>query len=393
MKRRRICGAVSWMGAQDWNRRLFEALTPTPDGTSYNAYLVQGSEKTALLDAADPKFEGDLMSQLEDIERVDYVVCHHAEQDHSGAIPTVLKKYEQAVVLCTKRAKPMLVDHVGVDPERIRVVEDDETVSLGDKSLRFLHLPWVHWPETMATYLPEERILFSCDFFGAHLASSELFAGDDSYAMDAARRYYAEIMMPFQRDIRKHLARLGALEIGMIAPSHGQVWDKPNVVMQAYADWVSDRVSNLVVLPYVSMHGSTEAMVNHLISALAQRDVRVQPFELTTTDLGKFASALVDAQTLVIGTPAFNIGPHPSAFSAANFATVLKPKLKNAAVIGSFGWGSKAADRIAELLAPLKLEMLEPVMCKGYPRPETFAALDSLADAIRDKHASTSAAV
>ena len=173
MKPRRICDGVQWIGAVDWNRRLFDSLIPLPDGTSYNAYLVRGSDKTALLDTVDPAMKDVLMRRLANIDRIDYLVAHHAEQDHSGTMPAVLDKYPQAMVVCTPKAAPMLVDHLGIAPARIKTVEDGEILSLGSKTLRFVHTPWVHWPETMVTHLPEDRILFSCDFFGSHIATSD----------------------------------------------------------------------------------------------------------------------------------------------------------------------------------------------------------------------------
>ena len=388
MKPRRICDGVYWLGAVDWNRRLFDSLIPLPDGTSYNAYLVKGSDKTALLDTVDPATEDVLMRRLDKIDHIDYVVSHHAEQDHSGTIPTILRKYEQALVLCSPKAAPMLVDHLGIAPERIKTVEDGETLSLGNKTLQFVHTPWVHWPETIVTYLPEDRILFSCDFFGSHLATSDLYAGNDPYVLEAAKRYYAEIMMPFRKTIQSNLKKVGALEFDFIAPSHGPIYDQPKGILAAYEDWVSDRVSNLVVLPYISMHGSTEAMVTYLVEALAERGVKVLKFELSFTDIGKLAMALVDAATIVIGTPTVHIGPHPNVFSATHLANALRPKLRYAAIIGSYGWGTKAAEQIAGLIPNLKVEVLGTVMCKGFPDAEAFAALDALADAVRDKHAS-----
>ncbi|MCP4645152.1 MAG: FprA family A-type flavoprotein, partial [bacterium] len=149
-----------------------------------------------------------------------------------------------------------------------------------------------------------------------------------------------------------------------------------------------ERVSNLVVLPYISMHGSTEAMVNYLVAALTERDIKVQRFELSVTDIGKLAMALVDAATIVIGTPTVHVGPHPSVFSATHLANALRPKLKYAAIIGSYGWGTKAAEQIAGLIPNLKVEVLGSVLCKGVPRAEAFSALDALADAIGEKHAS-----
>jgi flavorubredoxin len=388
MKAREICKGVSWMGALDWNRRLFDSLIPLPDGTSYNAYLVQGSEKTALIDTVDPMMAEVLTRQLEGVKHIDYIISQHAEQDHSGTIPVVLEKYSQAVVLCTPKARDLLVDHLGIPAERIRTVEDGETLPLGDKTLQFIHTPWVHWPETMVTSLPEDRILFTCDFFGSHIAMSDMYAGDDPYVIEAAKRYYAEIMMPFRTIIQKNLKKVREIEFDLIAPSHGPVYNHPERIISAYEDWASDRVSNLVVIPYISMHGSTEIMVNYLVSALAERGVTVQKYELSTTDIGKLAMALVDAATIVIGTPTVHVGPHPSVFSATHLANALRPKLKYAAIIGSYGWGTRAAEQISGLIPNLKVEVLGTVMCKGLPKDETYTALDDLADSIRDKHSS-----
>ncbi len=387
MKPRKICDGVQWVGAVDWNRRLFDSLIPLPDGTSYNAYLVQGSEKTALLDAVDPAMEGVLSRRLANVDRIDFVVSHHAEQDHSGSIPFVLSKYDQAKVVCTPKAKPLLIDHLGIAAERIQTVEDGETLPLGGKTLRFVHTPWVHWPETMVTHLPEDRILFSCDFLGSHLATSDLYAGEDPYVLEAAKRYYAEIMMPFRKAIQGNLKKLRDIEFDLIAPSHGPIHDHPGPILSAYEDWVSDRVSNLVVIPYISMHGSTEAMVDHLAAALTERGVKVQKFELSTTDIGKLAMALVDAATIVIGTPTVHAGPHPSVFSAVHLANALRPKLRYAAIIGSYGWGTRAVEQISGLIPNLKVEVLGTVLCKGFPRDETFTALDDLAAKIGDRHA------
>lgn len=386
MKPRQIRDRIQWMGAVDWNRRLFDSLIPLPDGTSYNAYLVRGSEKTALLDSVDPTMEHILMTQLADIRDVHYVVSHHAEQDHSGAIPAVLQKYPGAQLVCTPKAKEMLVDHLHVPADRIRTVDDGEAISLGDRTLRFVHTPWVHWPETMVTYLPEDKVLFTCDFFGSHLATSELYAGENPYVCEAAKRYYAEIMMPFRKTIQNNLKKIQDLAFDLIAPSHGPIYDKPNCILDAYRDWVSDRVSNLVVIPYISMHGSTESMVNYLVSSLAEYGIRVQKFDLSVTDLGKLAIALVDAATIVIGTPTVHVGPHPSVFSATHLANALRPKLRYAAIIGSYGWGTKAVEQISGLIPNLKVEVLGTVLCKGLPRAEDFAALDALADKIKEKH-------
>ena len=192
------------VGAVDWDRRLFDELIPLPDGTSYNAYLIKGSEKTALLDTVDPKKTHVLLENLAStgVERIDYVVAHHAEQDHSGSLPDVLLLYPNAKVVTNAKCKAMLMDLLRIDEDKFIVVEDGQKLSLGDKTLQFVFIPWVHWPETMGTYLAEDKILFPCDFFGSHLATSSLFVENEPMVYEAAKRYYAEIMMPFRTPIK-----------------------------------------------------------------------------------------------------------------------------------------------------------------------------------------------
>jgi len=246
--------------------------------------------------------------------------------------------------------------------------------------------PWVHWPETMSTYLQEDQILFSCDFFGSHYATSEVFVQDEAKVYESAKRYYAEIMMPFRIPIRKNMQKLVDYEIKMIAPSHGPVYDHPDLIMDAYRDWISDAVKNEVILPYVSMHGSTEHMVDHLIDALTERDIVVKPFNLTVTDLGELAISLVDAATVVFATPTVLTGPHPAMVYAAYLANILRPKTRFAAIIGSYGWGGKTEEQLQALLGKLKVDLLPTVLIKGDPRDADFQKLDELAAKIAEKH-------
>ncbi|MDD1652126.1 MAG: FprA family A-type flavoprotein, partial [Methanomicrobiales archaeon] len=202
----------------------------------------------------------------------------------------------------------------------------------------------------------------------------------------AAKRYYAEIMMPFRSSIQENLRKMAPLEIRIIAPSHGPVYRKPEFILSAYRDWVSDRVENRVVIPWVSMHGSTAAMVRHLTDALVTRGIPVQPFNLTTTDTGELARALVDAATVVLATPTVHFSPHPKALYAVILVNLLRPKTRWVGVIGSYGWGGKTLQVVKENLPHLKAELLEPVMVKGYPLEQDLAALDRLADAIAERH-------
>jgi flavorubredoxin len=238
----------------------------------------------------------------------------------------------------------------------------------------------------MVTYLAEDKILFSCDFFGSHLATSSLYVDDEPLAYESAKRYYAEIMMPFRSIIRKNLEKVGKLQIEMIAPSHGPIHDKPHYIVDAYKDWVSDNVKNEVVLAYVSMHESTRLMAEHFSKALIQRGIVVRQFNLAVTDLGRLAIALVDAATVVLGSPTVLTGAHPKAAYAAFVANALRPKTRFASIIGSFGWGGKMVEQLAGLLTSMKVEVLPPVIAKGRPKDEDLLALDALAEQILEKH-------
>jgi len=388
MQARKIKDDIYWVGAIDWDRRLFDKLIPLPDGTSYNAYLIRGSEKTALIDTVDATMGHVLAERLDQlsVESISYIVANHAEQDHSGALPSMLEKFPTAKVVTTPKGRETLMALLLIPEEKFITVGDKEALSLGNKTLEFIHTPWVHWPETMLTYLHEDRILFPCDFFGSHLATSDLYATDEARVYEAAKRYYAEIMMPFRKAIEKNLQKLEGYEIELIAPSHGPIYHRPEFILEAYRDWVFGPPKNIVVLPYISMYGSTGKMVEYLLEALIEKGVGVKQFDLAATDIGELAMALVDAAALVVGTPTVLTGAHPNVVYAAYLANALRPKLQFASIIGSYGWGSKMVDQIEGMLSNLKVEILEPVIVKGFPRGEDFDALDRLAATIAEKH-------
>jgi len=388
MQPREIIPGVFYVGAIDWDRRLFDSLIPLPDGTSYNAYLIKGKEKTALIDTVDPTKEDILEENLKqlDVKTIDYIITQHAEQDHSGTLPHILEKYPEAKVVCTPRCKELLVSLLAIPEDRIMTVDDKASISLGGKTLEFIHFPWVHWPETMVSYLKEEKILFSCDLFGSHLATSDLYVTDEGQAYESAKRYYAEIMMPFRTNIQKSWNKLDECPMEIIAPSHGPLHKKPEFIMGAYKDWVFSEPKNIVVLPYISMHGSTRFMVEHLVRALIDQGVGVRQFDLSVTDIGKLAMELVDAATIVLGVPTVLAGAHPNVVYAAFLANALKPKAKFAAIIGSYGWGGKTVEQLVGMIPNLKVEVLGTVLSKGLPREADIKALDELAEAIARKH-------
>ncbi len=385
---REIKPGIYSVGAIDWDRRLFDELIPLPDGTSYNSYLIKSSEKITLIDTVDPTKTYELIDNLNklNITNIDYVVANHAEQDHSGSIPKILELFPKAKVITNPKCKEMLKDLLLIPEDRFLVINDGDTISLSDRTFEFIFAPWVHWPETMFTYLREDKILFTCDFLGSHLATSDLFITDEAKVYESAKRYYAEIMMPFRTSIKRHLERIKDIEVEIIAPSHGPVYTRPEFILNAYKDWISDVVKNEVVIPYISMHGSTGNMVTHFVNDLIGRGITVKPFNLTKTDIGELAIALVDAATIIIATPTVLAGPHPNIVYATYLANALRPKLRFASVIGSYGWGGRTLEMIKGMMGNLKVEILDPVIIKGFPREEDFKTLDILADNILKKH-------
>lgn len=386
MNPRKVTDGVFFVGAPDWDRRLFDALIPLPEGTSYNAYLITGQEKTALIDTVDPTKWEVLKAYLEQVNNIDYVVIQHVEQDHSGSLPMVLEKYPNAVVIANSKAKELILTHLHVPEEKIQVIEDGDKLDLGGLTLQFIFAPWVHWPETMLTYLPERKLLFTCDFLGSHLATSSLFIEDERLVYLGAKRYYAEIMSPFRNLIKGHLEKIKKLDIDMIAPSHGPIYQNPDFIIEAYEEWISDQPKNIVLLPWISMHGSTQAMVEYLTSKLIEKGVEVQPYDISKADLGELTMATVDAATIILAAPTILTNMHPMAELVAYWVSILRPKAKAYGFIGSYGWGGKTLETVKSLFSSIKADFFEPVLVKGLPTQADYEALDKLADAIVEKH-------
>ncbi len=370
----------------DWDRRLFDELIPLPDGTSYNSYFLK-DEKNVLIDSSDPRTENKLFNAIEKlkIEKIDYIISNHSEQDHSGTIPKLLEKFKSSKVVVSEKGKKYLMSLLLIPEDRIITVEDGEKLNIGEKTLEFIYTPWVHWPETMLTYEIKNKILFPCDLFGSHLATSKIWASENDF-YEPAKRYYAEIMMPFRNHIKKHIEKLKNYEIEIIAPSHGPIYDNPSVIIEAYNDWISDNVKNQVVIPYISMHGSIKKAIDYFIENLIEKGIEVKPFNLTYTDIGELAISLVDAATVVIGTPTVLTGPHPVVLHATYLFKLLRPKTKFVSVIGSFLWGTNMLKYLEEIIKGINVEIIEPVIFEGYPQKDDFEKIKKLSEKIYQKH-------
>lgn len=388
MALRKIKENIYNVGAIDWDRTLFDELVPLPEGTSYNAFIVKGSEKTAMIDSVEPAKQEEFVRNIREygLERLDYLICNHAEQDHSGLIPLVLEMFPEARLVTNEKCKGFLQDLLPIDEERFDIVKDGDILSLGDKTLEFIFAALVHWPETMFTYLREDRILFSGDFLGSHLATSETFSRDDAQTQMAAMRYYAEIMMPFRAMIQKHLKKLENYEIEMVCPVHGPVYKNPEFIMNLYREWTSDQVSNKVIIPFVSMHGSIRTVVEHLTDELSRRGIEVIQINMIESELGKLTSELVDSATVVFAGSTVLTGPHPTMVYAAAVINALRPKLKNVALLTSFGWASKCTDTMKVLLPNFKNQIFDSYDFKGHPKAEDLERISELADQILERH-------
>lgn len=385
-----IAQDVHWVGVKHYNRRLFDGLIPLPHGTSYNAYLVVGKEKTALIDTVNPGFEQVLIDKVRqhiDPAKLDYVIMNHAEPDHANAVKTMLDLAPGAKLLAGPKGKEAAMMYFGVPAERITVVDESTRIDLGGKTLRFIDAPWLHWPETIFTYLEEDAILFPCDFFGSHVAGGEFFSDEfgDELAVDLAKLYFAEIMMPFRKPGANAVEKVRKLGVKMIAPSHGVIWRDPEVILEPYTRWTGEKMAKKVAIVYVSMWGSTEKMAHTLREALVSKGVNVQIFDIPNTDIGHIAKELVDTPVIVVGAPTVLGGVHPVAAYATMLVKQLRAPTKYAAVLSSYGWSGGAVKAVSELISGTKIEVLDAIDVKGPPKEADLDRVVALADKIEAK--------
>jgi flavorubredoxin len=272
-----------------------------------------------------------------------------------------------AKVVTNKKCKDQLMLHLPVAEDKFMVIEDNQTLSLGNKTLKFMFVPWVHWPETMMTYVEEDKVLFTADFLGSHLTSTDLFVTDEADVLREAKLYYADILMPFRANIKNHLAKIDTLDVKYIAPSHGQVYDKPALILDAYKDWVSDNVRNLVVIPYTTTHGNVQKMVDRLVKALSDRGVAAKPYHVTRTDIGALSMDLVDAATVVLGTSTYIMGPHPHMAFHRVSGEYHPPQDEVLVVLRTYAWANEDHGRVRGDDHDDQARAYQPVFSQGAP--------------------------
>jgi len=372
---------VDWVGVRHRDLKVFDDLFPTHNGTTYNAYLVRGRDKVALIDTVKEKFAGEFFARVESVlavEKVDIVVVNHTEPDHSGALAALIERHPEITVYCSGPAKNFLEQLLN-RPFNAHVVTDGEEVDLGGKTLRFLLAPYLHWPDTMFTYLVEDALLFSCDAFGAHYCSEALFDDEIADFTPDFMFYFDCIMRPFKDKIRAAVAKVEDLPLQMVCPSHGPVLrSKGRNAIATYRLWSApppEAKQPKAVLAVLSSHGNTRSMAAQVSSELQANGIAVSEFSLSEMRDDDFRNALEQADVLLIGTPTIQRDAPPHVWHALSLlsSVTLRPKL--AGVFGSFGWSGEATKMVEARLTGLRLKLAaESVTCRFTPTPEVLEA-------------------
>ncbi len=369
---------IDWVGFVDWPVRDFHGYQ-TKRGSSYNAYLVRGTAKTALIDTVKGPYASYLKQNIEalcPLSQIDYIVCNHAEPDHSGALPEMVKACPNAVVVCNAKCQDALSRHYATEGWKWQIVKEGDTLSLGDRTLQFFDTVMCHWPESMVTYVPEEELLFSMDIFGQHYATYNRFddEADLNEVMQEAKTYYANIVLLYAKPVAAAAKKLLGLKLKMVAPSHGVIWrthfDK---ILNAYLDWHVSKPTRKVIVFYATMWQSTRAMAEAVVQGANESDVTVKLFDLKAMGDTELITELMDCAAMAVGTPTLNQSLMPRVAAALTYIRGLKPAGKKGFTFGSYGWASKGAEEAQEYLKGFGCELLsEPITCKFAPDEATL---------------------
>ena len=360
-----LAEGINWVGVVDWNLRDFHGYV-TRRGATYNAYLIS-DEKTALVDTVKYLFSTELLRNISEItnpEKIDYIIINHVEMDHSSSLPIIAEHAKNATILASARGKDAIIEHYGAD-FRIETVKTGDELKLGKRTLRFVEAPMLHWPDSMFTYVVEDKILMPNDAFGQHLATSQRFDDevDEHVLMEEAAIYYANILMPVAPLIIRKIQEIIQMGIApaMIAPSHGIIWrSNPSKIIKAYLDWSAGLSRNKVVVVYDTMWGSTDKMARAIAEGAISEGVEVKLLKLRASDLTEAVTEILDAKAVVVGSPTLNNQMFPTLSSFLTYITGLKPKGKLWSFFGSYGWGGGAVKSMVETAKKAGFDVLEP---------------------------------
>lgn len=361
---------IYWVGGIDWNLRNFHGYL-TPRGSTYNAYLII-DDKITLIDTVKHYLIDEMIERISSIvdpSKIDYVICNHVEMDHSGGIPKIMELAPNATIIAPAAGEKGLRDHYKKEWKFI-VVKSGDTLSTGKRSFTFVQTPMIHWPDNMVSYCPEEKILFSNDSFGQHIASPERF--DDEFpvsiTIEEAQKYYGNIVLSYNSQVQKALETVSSLQIDMIAPSHGLIWRShiPEIIKK-YTKWSSNTVDNLALVIYDTMWDSTLKMAGAIREGFEQKGVKVKMISLKHNHISAIMPDVVDAKYICVGSPTMNSNMLPSVAGFLTYLKALSPKKRLALAFGSFGWGGQSIEHVNNELKNCGFEVFEPIKVKYIP--------------------------
>lgn len=379
---KKIKDGVYWVGVLDWDLRSYHGYTLT--GTTYNAYLVFGKDKTVLIDNTYPGTASSMWGRIEDAFfkegkdlKIDFIIQNHIEKDHSGAITEIHKKFPEAPIYCTQKASEGLKKHYNIENADFKVIKTGDVLDIGDKKFAFLEAPLLHWPDSMFTLLVDDGILFSNDAFGQHLCFKERFDNEISeyVLIDAAKKFYANLLTPLSPLILKKfkdVEDLGLLDkIEMIAPSHGQIWTDPMKIIGAYSKWATGECKNKVTIVYDTMHGSTQRMAHAFAEGIMSEDVDIGMYFLHNDERSEIVKDILDSKAVLFGAPTTFNEPFPSIGDLIFYLRGLRfdrtGSKKLAITFGSMGWAGGAVQKMGDELENCGFELFDQYQLNYVP--------------------------
>ena len=352
---------IYWVGTIDWNVRNFHGYL-TQQGTTYNAYLII-DEKITLVDTAKADFSDELISRISEIidpAKIDYIIANHVEMDHSGSLDKILELAPNAEIITCSKGEKGIKRHYKKD-WNFKVINSGDSISLGKRSLQFITTPMVHWPDNMVAYMPEEKILFSNDSLGQHYASTMRFDDecDLDIVMKEAKKYYANIVMPYDKPTQNELAAVGQLDIEMVLPSHGIIWRKHlDKILAAYNDWAFSKNKKKVTIVYDSMWKSTEKMAKVVYEAFENKGYQIEFVNLQHRHISDIVTDVLDSSHIAVGSPTLNKNIMPSVAAFLTYLSGLSAGGKKAVIFGSYGWGDKSIPQLTKYMEEAKYDII-----------------------------------
>lgn len=385
MKAKEILKGIYWVGVKDWNLREFHGYA-TPHGSTYNSYLIL-DDKITLVDGVKHYMSPEMIARVQSVvsfDKISYIVVNHVEMDHSGNIPEIMKLAPQAKIVTDNAGKMALEAHFDTAGWQYELVKTGDSLSLGRRTLEFMTTPMLHWPDSMMTYVREDKLLLSNDGFGQHLATDGLFVKEQPFdlVMQEAKSYYANILFPYGAQAEKALATAADLnlDIEMIAPAHGCIWsgrEEVGAITGNYAKWATGGNAGKAIVVYDTMWGATATMAETVMAVFQDADIPVTKHCLAVEDVSEVMVDFLDAEYVCIGNPTLNNQLFPRVAGFVTYMKGLAPRNKKALAFGSYGWKPGVVNRIQEIYTDLGWQTVAPFEARYTPKAPVLEQLQA----------------